>query len=86
MTSISPSTSGCGSKLIGTYVYWSAGRPLILSTASNCTWSPWGPPMRLSTRSSADLIVVPVNHVRPSGLRWYMEPMMTKSEPSLLAW
>ena len=28
---------------------------------------------------------MPDNQVNPSGLRWYMEPMMTKSDPSLLA-
>ena len=29
---------------------------------------------------------MPAIHVKPSGLRWYMDPMMTKSEPSALAW
>ena len=68
------------------YSYWSVGKPLIVSNASNGTWSPCGPPTRKSTRSSAELIVVPANHVNPSGFRWYIDPMMTKSEPSALAW
>ena len=56
-----------------------------MNTASICTWSPWGAPMRLPTRSSAVLISVPLIHVYPSGLRWYMAPNITKSEPSLFA-
>ena len=32
------------------------------------------------------LIVVPASQVNPSGFRWYMAPMMTKSDPSSLAW